>query len=524
MYKLMIVDDESRTRQTLFRYVPWTEIGIADVEQAEDGRHALQLSEIFAPDIVLTDVRMPRMNGIELARELRTRLPRCKVIFLSAYSDVDYLKNAIKLQAFDYIEKPLDLDEVGRIVQSAVSVCDADQQQWDRERRLQGQELMLIKQQLALSLCGNGVKPIAGQKSELNHPDIHFPLSGTFVSLVFQGRTAGSASGNAAYQPIPELMLLERLLSDIGVCCLTAPLKHEGWVLQAAMPSPSTLPLLRKAVWDYIEMCRSKQTDMFAAVGGAVDALTSLPDSYNQAHALAKRLFYVGYSQVLVLDCDFPLVYSFDPLLAEKWLRYLCNHQPEEAERLIRQFTQQLRCHPDTPAEQVKHVFYTLFHQLCQWIQKYAGLSVRDHSDRLPLPDASAFDTLSTLDEYEELLLQELQSASVGERGRTGSIVSRMIHIIREQAGNQNLTINAIAGQLFLTPSYICLLFKNETGMTVNQYLTSVRMEMAKNLIAKYKIHEVATQVGYTDTKYFTKIFKKEVGWTPSEYKERLRL
>lgn len=253
MYKLMIVDDESKTRQTLYRHVPWREMGITEIEEAEDGSQALLKSETFSPDIVLTDVRMPRMNGIEFAKELRTARPYCKVIFLSAYTDVEYLKTAIRIHAFDYVEKPLDLEEIERVVKSAIAECEQEQ-----------------------------------------------------------------------------------------------------------------------------------------------------------------------------------------------------------------------------PKRQAK-----------------------------PKPDPASVDKM--------------------DGKPVSSIVARTANLIREQAGNQNLTIGYIAGQLYLTPSYICLLFKNETGMTVNQYLTSVRMDMAKSLIPRLKVHEVARQVGYADTKYFTKVFKKEVGETPSEYKERLR-
>ncbi|MCD9026197.1 response regulator transcription factor [Cohnella silvisoli] len=525
MYKLMIVDDEFKTRQTLYRYVPWLNMGITSVEQAEDGKQALQKSIAFAPDILLTDVRMPHMNGIELAKELRTLLPRCKIIFLSAYSDVEYLKNAIKLQAFDYIEKPLDLEEIECVIKSVVSACSEDQQQWEMEKKLQEQEdeqLMVRKQHLALSLCGIGEKREPGTMTvDLDHKDIRFPLTGTFVSIAFQYRAAECFSGELSYRPTPELHQLECQLSDLGFCCLTGPIKHGHWVMQVRMPSPLAIPSLRQAAQGYIEDCRNKLTDVFVAIGGAVDDLFSLPSSYKQASSLSKRSFYLGYSQVLVFENDSSPVYSFDPLLTEQWFHHLRKDQFKEAENQIRQFVSELRLCPDTPVEQIKNVFYSLFHQLRQWNQKSAGLSVRVSAQRLS--DADLMDSLSTLDEYEEFLLRELQSVSYEERGKTGSIVSRIAHIIREQAGNQNLTINSIAGQLFLTPSYICLLFKNETGMTVNQYLTSVRMEMAKALIAQHKIHEVAKRVGYTDTKYFTKIFKKEVGWTPSEYRERLR-
>lgn len=522
MVKLLIVDDEVKTRQTLYRYVPWFDLGIVDVEQAEDGLQALQKSVAFVPDIVLTDVRMPRMNGIELAKELRAVLPRCKIIFLSAYSDLEYLKTAIKLQAFDYIEKPVDLEEIGRVIKSVVAEYRKDLQQWNVERKLREHERMLRARQLAVSLCGIGEKPEPERiVDELLHPDIRFPTTGTFVCLSIRFEAAEDGIEELSVPSPPELQQLDRRLSDLGFGCLMGAIKQESWVMLAAMPSSSSMPELRQTVEDYARECGNNGANVCIAIGGPVGDLFSLPDSYKQASSLSKRSFYFGYAHVLTFDNEPSRVYSFDPHLQEQWLRHLRNNQLDEAIRLIRQLVSELRQHPDTPVEQVKNLFYSLWIQLYQGPRKLAGLSVHENGNRLPEADALA--SLSTLEQYEEFLLRETESVANENSGKTGGVVSRIAHIIREQAGNQNLTINSIASQLFLTSSYVCLLFKNETGLTVNQYLTSVRMEMAKQLIARHKIHEVAKRVGYTDTKYFTRLFKKEVGWTPSEYRERLR-
>lgn len=109
---LLIVDDETTTRNGLIRHVNWSSFGIQNIELAASGMEALERCSSFAPDIILSDIRMPEMNGIELCRRLRTQYPDCVILFLSGYSDKEYLHSAIDLGAVDYIEKPIDLEEM----------------------------------------------------------------------------------------------------------------------------------------------------------------------------------------------------------------------------------------------------------------------------------------------------------------------------------------------------------------------------------------------------------------------------
>ena len=121
MIKLLIVDDESFTRQGILETIPWKDLSIYDVKEAFDGENALEILKEFEPDILLTDVRMPRLNGIELSFKTRELYPNCSIIFMSGYSDKEYLKSAIHLKAISYVEKPIDLYELEEALKSAVS-------------------------------------------------------------------------------------------------------------------------------------------------------------------------------------------------------------------------------------------------------------------------------------------------------------------------------------------------------------------------------------------------------------------
>jgi two-component system response regulator YesN len=121
--RALVVEDEKTPRELLRDLVPWAKHGFDPVDTARNGLEALEILEAGGVDLVVTDVRMPKMDGIELAVEVRRRWPDCVLVFLSGYSDKEYLKTAIRVQAQDYLDKPIDLTQVeASVAQAAATV------------------------------------------------------------------------------------------------------------------------------------------------------------------------------------------------------------------------------------------------------------------------------------------------------------------------------------------------------------------------------------------------------------------
>ena len=114
--RLLIADDEDYAREGLIESIPWEKYGIDEIMQAKDGREALTISGWFRPDIVLTDIRMPKLNGLEFAERLIRQCPDSKLLFMSGYMEIEYLKKAISLDAVEFVEKPIELDKVEQTI------------------------------------------------------------------------------------------------------------------------------------------------------------------------------------------------------------------------------------------------------------------------------------------------------------------------------------------------------------------------------------------------------------------------
>ncbi len=119
-YTVLIVDDEAMPRKVLKEHLPWDSLGVTKIFQASDGLEAVEQARQCLPDIVISDIKMPHMDGIQMAAAIREFCPHCQFIFLSGYSDKEYLKGAIKLKAANYVEKPIDLEEIEQALSEVI--------------------------------------------------------------------------------------------------------------------------------------------------------------------------------------------------------------------------------------------------------------------------------------------------------------------------------------------------------------------------------------------------------------------
>ena len=188
MIKLLIVDDEIKTREGLRDFISWSELKIDTVQIACDGAEGLEVALEFNPDIIITDIRMSRMNGIDFATKCRTFLPNCKIIFISGYSDKEYLKSAIHLRAISYVEKPINIDEVIAAVSEAVELHleqVIQQSEIEHSNLVEEKTMNLIKEDCALGFIDMNSKT-ADIIKKISDSKIKFPLIGNYCTIVIK--------------------------------------------------------------------------------------------------------------------------------------------------------------------------------------------------------------------------------------------------------------------------------------------------------------------------------------------------
>ncbi len=517
--KLLIVDDEKLTRDGLMHNIDWKALGIDAVVQADDGIHGYEAALAFQPDIILSDVRMPRMNGIEMAEKLQHINPALSIIFMSGYSDKEYLKAAIKLKAVSYVEKPIDLEEISETVLEAKAAVEADR----KAASSKALSLARFRSALASRLA---YAPKADHAVFLSEePDLDFPkdedtLFFTFL-IQFHHNTYNQEALTAIMEPAVANVLHMLHLREIHSTRQGLLYFYHVWGFSDYTDNQ------KKNFGNLLAQALSTLSLRYHIVFGKnVRGALHIHDSYNSAVIeLQNSFFYPDntyriYEHRDTSDTFFDVsTLNADSRLSEALLR----KDKKQAKLLLDELFQKIMPPVNVLPNQVKDLYYKLFittGETCEMLhlQNTAGSE----------PGGSLWGYISECESIYELhrLLEEKTEdffSQIRNRSENNSTVYLIKEFIAAHYQDETLSIKDISEHVFLSSSYICTLFKNETGQTLNQYLTDFRIDKAKNLLTdpRYKITDISARVGYSDGNYFGKTFKKLVGMSPSEYREQ---
>ncbi len=515
--KLLIVDDEELTRTGVISSIDWKSLGIEEVLQADDGLHGLDAAQKFQPEIILCDVRMPRLDGISMLERLERILPDTVAIFMSGYSDKEYLKAAIKLKAVNYIEKPLNPDEIRE------AVLEAKERYIRKLHSHRGETLhsMETASRLALKLTvpfGTNSEDIQALPEELSLP----VTSGTYftafiVKLDAALEIAEPSLGNMSQKA-------EAFLDSFRLHCIHVQKRSQYlvyFVYGPFMPSSSVI----QAVGQHLGSLYGEFGRYFIAAGDSLLGISRAYQSYTSAVILLQSSFFFPENTFLTSDLianasslgydDLPASFHRD------FSEALSGRDEETCGKLLEKLTKYFHKNTALLQNQVKDLYYKLL------------LSLDDSRKQLKI--TSTLDNVSIAEEMERCFtfrdlhrVLEEKTEQFFRDAATSMEENPTIFLIKDYISKhymqETLSVKDISSHVFLSASYVCTFFKSETGKTLNQYLTEYRMERAKQLLgdSRYKITDISSKVGYSDGNYFGKSFKKYSGFSPSEYRERL--
>ncbi|MDF2922556.1 MAG: two-component response regulator, CheY-like domain protein [Paenibacillaceae bacterium] len=529
MWKLIIVDDEKKTREVLHSIIPWESLGVVVAGIASDGEEGLALVRATAPDIIITDVRMPRMDGITFATEVRKLLPLCQIIFISGYSDKEYLKSAITLKAISYVEKPISIGEIEEAVRKALTAVE-------NERESQ----KLTDGKTALELIAPAWIPGFADKLALFHPG--FANASCYRTLICQfqySADAGGTDSERADRPADNEALDKRAYCEIknALTAQTTP-----YLLAQKQPCIFIIHLCSHQLQDSVPehavnsvYTRIKQTvapfaTVFIAAGSSVTRLEDIRKSYIDSVLVLQELFYTGYSHLYFFrpaDPNAKAPFAYDSSIVSKFSLALKHDTREAAAGLVAKLSHSIRnAIPRFETNNsIKNIYYQLLMELSRLCDERGLAKVFSNDSDFIWDSVANKETLLALTDY---LLEkvEVYYDEVAGIDRSHSLVHAIRQYIDAHYAEPDLSINRIAQELHFTPAYLSQVFKRETGATINGYLTGYRLEKAKLLLKQKnkKLIEISMQVGYPDANYFTRQFRKYVGTTPSEFREKYLL
>jgi two-component system response regulator YesN len=520
----------------------WEQLNITTVLIAKNGLEALELLKENRPDILLTDVRMPKMDGLELAEHIRRIYPDCKIIFLSGYADKDYLKKAIHLKAVNYIEKPINPDEIKAVIQETVALCLEEYQKNQQLLQLQNsltERQSYLRQTLVLDLIQGSTDNTTARIAQLTakytntfpnlssdyryqvayltlhwepglEPTLKEQSKETLLQLFSSSNPGFAPECLAGFDELGNLILI--IPGKMGVDRFGAASGTAGF-FDAMNLFRNILEKVRKIAADHFTA--------FIGIGTGPECIDQIPESYRTAVTAAAYQFYLGSNQIYSYNAINDTPFQIERHQFNLFKEYLNKDNQEAAEELVGQLTNQALICRDRNIDRVKNIYFHLL------MVVFEVALERELIDPFGKDEKSYFwqeiDGKRTLKELSEYVITSIRGifSRLDEQDGASRKAYEIMRFIRENYADKELSIQTIGAHVYISPTYLCAFFKKTTGKTINEFITEVRIEKAKQLLkdSRIKLYEVATSVGFTDVNYFSTLFKRNVGYTPSEFR-----
>ncbi|MFC4101592.1 response regulator [Paenibacillus xanthanilyticus] len=534
MYKLIIVDDEALVREAIREQMDWASLGFECVADYEDGEEALEHIGEQAPDVVLTDICMPFMDGLALTRELAARHPETKVLILTGFDEFDYARQAVELQAFDFILKPVTCAELTRVLFRLKDELDKDRARkddYERLRKEMSESLPVLRERFLERLVTSRLP-----EREIAERCAYFDLSwnGAWMAAALFDL---EALGEEARVTVRDEELLRFALYNIaqellshrrGAAVFRDRNNHVLALLSGEDPDALQEAAAAAAAELQLAADRYLPVRISAGIGRSIHGLASAHLVYDSALSALDYRFVLGRGSIIRLtDMEQRSQPAFASTLAweKELIGKLKTASPIETDEVVARLFAAFRAQAFT-AEACRIYAQRIALAMAQTVYEMDGASDILLGDaETPLFAPSTFGSLGEMEQWMKGLCRQAARLISGAREDFGaSQVAKAKAFVDARYADPELSLGSVCRHVAMSASYFSTLFKSHAGHTFVEYLTRVRMEQAKALLklTGKKSSEIAYEVGYADPHYFSGAFKRHTGMTPTEYRQRL--
>ncbi len=522
MYKLVIVDDEKAIRKGIRDYIDWKSMGFEVVESFEDGRETIHYIEHNSIDVILTDIEMAEVSGIDLAKYIYENKGEIKVVIISGYKEFEYARKAVEYGVEHYLLKPIRMDEVTEVFLKIKKMLDKEHSVITKNMEKYNNFVELLpelREQFWISLIVGGLcdeekirKRMKMLKIDLdeNHPfaivDMRLKIDNTNGSEYYTGENYRNLVHNICNIDDEDIVSIPIILNDNVIRVIETTRREED-----------------------IDTFKDKLTVLLHEQCRGAESLLKIKVSTKIEKVMQNLMDIRDYSCMISVSDEEQAGNKGDLL-------------PEDQERLLQKYKLLLETINDgdldgldslvdniffefrnLPMKQVQHLCVDMFAMLSA---KFIHMGV------------DVWKNMNEMMNYEKLLLVEKRSLLKSEcknllcdvvkilqskqNVTSKKVVEESIKYMKKHYADE-ISLDSVACRFFLNQAYFSRLFKQYTGSTFTDYLIELRMENAKEILeqGKYKVYEVSQMVGYHSEKYFFRIFKQYTGCSPTEYSRR---
>ena len=526
LYSVLLVDDEEEVYSVIMKKLDWEAMGFRIAGYARNGVEALEMAEEIQPDVVMTDIKMPYMDGLTLSKKLKELYQKIKIIIFSGFDEFEYAKEAIQIEVEEYILKPIDagnLKEVFDRIREKIDREMDEKRNVDKLREYYMESIPILQENFYTSLIDGRIP-----EDEIDRymDDYQISLTGPYyvVSILHISTTNIPPNMNTFLLGVSVKKLAEehmedewksRILMYLGDIVVITQLESQEQITEFT---------------DFMDqLCRLAKHVCEATVTAGIGYVSNnLPDirlSWQGARsAVSYRVIYGNARAINIAEID-PMENA-----DERW-------EEQEIQKILKKIRMGSR---EELEEEIDHCIHK-FMEDGTTMQKYQifimGLITEIFrfctNNQLDIEEfygekSAVFEKCMQMESPEELerwlleIGEKLQETVQQERqATTKSFASKAVEYVQEHYSDRNITIESVCKELGVSAAYFSTIFKKETGKTFISFLTDYRMEKAVELLmtTNDKTYIIAEKVGYADPNYFSYAFKKQYSMSPSKYR-----
>lgn len=543
MLKIFLAEDEVVVRETIKRMIPWEELGFELVGEAADGEMALPLLIRQQPDLLITDIKMPFMDGLTLARLAKKAIPGLKVVILSGYDDFNYAKQAIGIGVEDYLLKPITKNALIERLSEIRSRYEHEKTQKEYyekfQREMQAYEKNSSRDFFEALVGGSMDMMEVYKRAEKLGLDI---VAEAYNVLIFTMNCDEDFSGQRdeySSWEAESLELLENFFAGHSSAMLfRSNIFSYGVLLKGQREA---IEENTRACVDEIRKILSRQDgrrEWFLAVGQSVERLSQIQKSYHTAsRAFSQRYLYdeniLYYDEMETMEhpggqaetednayLQKVDVNALNPAILQK---FLSNGLQEETENFVKDYFYAIG---QEPMESLVFRNYVILNVRFSVISFIKGLGCdtneMESADTEEVLAESGKNMESAIAYAKKMISQAIEIRDQNSGNKNRSILKTAVDFIDSHYMDEEISLNTVANVANVSSNHFSALFSQNMGQTFIEYLTTLRMNKAKELLrcTGMRSSEIAGEIGYKDAHYFSYLFKKTQGMTPSDYRK----
>lgn len=525
MYSVFLVDDEPIVLEGIRTKIDWESSGFTFAGEATDGEIALSMIHELKPDILITDIKMPFMDGLQLASTIKKTQPWIKIIILSGHDEFDYAKKAISIGIEDYILKPFTSEEIITALNKAAKQIDKERKQLSdisrMKEELKSSEKLIQKEFLNNLVHGSADMTTLMQKSQ----ELGLDLFSRYYKIIIS--KISSKNGSSQNQQEACSLLNSYSSSWEQTNCF---FHHTNWLVSICKGINQTE--LEENVFRIAEniehiVTQNEDCTVVTSIGKTVEHLSSISESYEDA----KKIIEIGN-----LENQNRIISTEDIQMNSTGLLELKENDPmverlkyagkNDISAIIEESMELINSNPGQFQFFASYLLADLIFAVSKLVENLGG-NIKETKPEIlqrSFIDSAVQDEEHFRTDVASVLNFALEYRDSKITGKYGDVILKAKKYIDENYADQNTTLTTVAEVVCLSPNHFSTIFSQECKTTFIEYLTNVRIENAKRLMKEtdMKGYDIAYECGFSDPHYFSYIFKKNTGLSPREFKGSL--